>query len=304
MESKPGAVAYGKPGIDAHPHSRLGDIVILSKLRVNALVVATAVGGYYMARPDPVDGGVIAWVSVGTALVASGASAFNQIYERRTDTLMARTSGRPIAAGRMSPAQGAIVAAAFSAIGLACLIWGANQMAAAVALATLVSYAAIYTPLKRRTSLSTVVGAVPGALPPLIGWAAAGGSLTGVAPWSLFVLMFLWQLPHFLAIAWMFREDYARAGMPMLTVVDKDGSITGRQTLLWAAALVPASQLPFLFRIASPTYAIGALVLGLAQLVLAFRFARHRSIANARALFYGSIVYLPLLWLLMALGRP
>ena len=166
------------------------------------------------------------------------------------------------------------------------------------------SYAAIYTPLKRRTSLSTVIGAVPGALPPLIGWAAVRGSVAGPGPWSLFVLMFLWQLPHFLAIAWIYREDYARAGLPMLPVVDKHGGFTGRQTALWAAALIPASQLPFLFKLSSATYAVGAVALGLLQLALAVSFARHRSITNARRLFLASIIYLPLLWLLMAMGRP
>jgi protoheme IX farnesyltransferase len=144
-------------------------------------------------------------------------------------------------------------------------------------LATLGIYALVYTPLKRRTSLSTVVGAVPGALPPLIGWAAARGSIEGIAPWSLFVIMFLWQLPHFLAIAWIYRDDYARAGLPMLSVVDKHGGFTGRQAALWAAALVPFSQLPFLVGVASATYAVGAIMLGLAHLTVAIGFARHRS---------------------------
>jgi protoheme IX farnesyltransferase len=147
------------------------------------------------------------------------------------------------------------------------------------------------------------VGAVPGALPPLIGWAAAADSVTGVAPWSLFLIMFFWQLPHFLAIAWIYREDYARAGMPMLTVIDPAGGFTGRQSVLWAASLVPFSQLPYVFGLAGVGYAIGAFVLGVAQLVVAFRFARHRSIANARTLFYASIIYLPLLWALMVIGR-
>jgi protoheme IX farnesyltransferase len=166
-----------------------------------------------------------------------------------------------------------------------------------------VTYALVYTPLKRRSSLSTVVGAVPGALPPLIGWAAAGGSLATLAPWSLFGFMFLWQLPHFLAIAWIYRDEYARAGLPMLPVIDAAGAMTGRQAMLWAATIIPVSELPFLLGIASGVYAIGALVLGVGQLVLAMQFALRRSLGTARALFYGSITYLPLLWILMALSR-
>jgi protoheme IX farnesyltransferase len=198
---------------------------------------------------------------------------------------------------------GRSIALALSAVGLAGLWVVSNPAATLVAFATLVSYALVYTPLKRRTSLSTVVGAVPGALPPLIGWAAAGGSLASLAPWSLFLVMFLWQLPHFLAIAWIYRDDYARAGLPMLPVVDTNGAMTGRQAALWATMIVPASELPFLLGFAGATYAIGALVLGVAQLALAFRFALSRTLGTARALFYGSITYLPLLWLLMAFAR-
>jgi protoheme IX farnesyltransferase len=304
METKRAAVLYDKAAQDAPARSRVSDIVILSKVRVNALVVATTAGGYYLAKPEPVDLAVLALTCAGTALVASGASALNQVFERDTDKLMDRTRHRPVADGRLSAREGRLIGATLAIAGLAVLAVSANVVAAAVALATLVSYAGIYTPLKRRTSLSTVIGAVPGALPPLIGWAAARGSVTGAGAWSLFVVMFLWQLPHFLAIAWMYREDYARAGLPMLTVVDKHGGFTGRQTALWAAALIPASQLPFLFKLSSSTYAIGAVALGLLQLLLAIGFARHRSITNARRLFYGSIVYLPLLWLLMVMGRP
>jgi protoheme IX farnesyltransferase len=256
-----------------------------------------------MADPEPGSYVRLAVTCIGTALVASGAAAVNQVYERKTDALMERTRSRPVAGGRMQPIEGLVVAFLLSAAGLG-LLWGGTTLAAtAVAALTLLAYAAIYTPLKPITSLSTVVGAVPGALPPLIGWAAVQGSVSGMAPWSLFLIMFFWQLPHFLAIAWIYREDYARAGMPMLTVIDPHGGFTGRQSVLWAAALLPFSQLPFMFGIAGPAYAVGALLLGIAQLVVAFMFARHRSIANARRLFYASIVYLPLLWLLMVFAR-
>jgi heme o synthase len=299
---KPDALAYDKTA-DAATHSKVGDLLILAKVRVNALVVATTAGGYYMAKPDDLHVMSLAFVCLGTALVASGAAAINQVHEHDTDRLMNRTRRRPVADGRMTRREGTLVAAAFSLAGLLILGAASNLAAIAVATATLVSYAAVYTPLKRRTSLSTVIGAVPGALPPLIGWAAVRGSLDGPAPWTLFLIMFFWQLPHFLAIAWMYREDYARAGLPMLAVVDKHGAFTGRQATLWAAALLPFSQLPFLFGMTTALYAVGALVLGAGQLATAFAFARHRSIANARRLFFASIVYLPLLWLLMVLGR-
>ena len=284
-------------------HTRLDDLVVLTKVRLNALVVATTAGGYYMAAPRSIDLAALAITCLGTALVASGASAINQVDERDTDRLMNRTRTRPVADGRIGAGEGRVIALVLSAVGLLLLRVGASTGAALVALATLVTYALIYTPLKRRTSLATVVGAVPGALPPLIGWSAAGGSLLGAAPWSLFLLMFLWQLPHFLAIAWMYREDYARAGLPMLPVVDPQGVLTARQAMLWAATLLPISELPFLLGMSGPTYAIAALVLGVGQLALALRFMVSRTDQNARSLFYGSITYLPLLWIVMAAAR-
>jgi protoheme IX farnesyltransferase len=154
-----------------------------------------------------------------------------------------------------------------------------------------------------RPSPKELAGAIPGALPPIIGWAAAGGALSRPAPWSLFLLMFLWQLPHFLAIAWMFREDYARANLPTLPVVDRNGRMTARQVVLWAATLIPISELPFLLNLTGTVYAISALVLGLGLLALAFRFLMQRTDDNARALFFGSITYLPLLWIVMGIGR-
>ena len=203
----------------------------------------------------------------------------------------------------MGSNEGRAVAVGLSIAGLLILWLGANVSAMVVALATLLSYAFVYTPLKRRTSLATVVGAVPGALPPLIGWAASRGTVAEAAPWSLFLLMFLWQLPHFLAIAWLYREDYARAGLPMLSVVDREGVLTGRQATLWAATLVPFSVLPYLVGMAGPAYGAGAIVLGMVQLGLAINFAVRRSDASARTLFYGSITYLPLLWLLMVMDK-
>lgn len=283
--------------------TKLDDLVLLTKVRLNALVVATTAGGYYMAATGPIDPASLATTCLGTALVASAASAMNQVHERDLDRLMERTRIRPVAEGRMGPAEALAIAGVLGIAGLVILWLAAPPAAAVVALATLVSYVLIYTPLKRRTSLNTVIGAVPGALPPLIGWAAARGSLEGAAPWTLFLLMFLWQLPHFLAIAWMFRDDYARAKLPMLPVIDRDGAMTGRQAVLWAATLVPFSQLPFVLGLANATSGIGAIFLGLGLLGVAVQFAIRRTDANARLLFYASIIYLPLLWTLMAIGR-
>jgi len=182
------------------------------------------------------------------------------------------------------------------------IVASANLLAAAVALATLLSYVAVYTPLKRRSSFGTVIGAIPGALPPIIGWAAASGALPPQA-WALFGIMFLWQLPHFLAIAWLYREDYARAGFPMLPVLEPDGRSTGRQAVVYAAALVPLSLAPTLMRMAGEAYFAGALVLGLAFLGLTLQFARTRSVRDARRVFFGSIIYLPILWILMIVNK-
>ncbi len=300
---KPDALPYDKAHDEPAPRSKIADVLVLAKVRLNSLVVLTSAGGYYMAGPLGINPMALTLASAGTALVAAGAAAINQVAERDVDRLMERTRHRPMADGRMRVREGRAVAAALAAVGLITLWFGANPTAALVALATFLIYAFVYTPLKRRTSLSTIVGAVPGALPPLIGWAAARGTVSGPEPWTLFALMFAWQLPHFLSIAWLYREDYARAGLPMLSVLDRDGRVTGRQAALWAAMLVPVSLLPFLFGLATSVYAIGALVLGLLQLSVAIGFARHRSLANARRLFYASILYLPLLWALMALAR-
>lgn len=297
------AITCDQPNERAASHSKFGDLMMLAKPRLNALVVASTAGGFYMAGPAEITFGALGLTCLGTALVAGGASAVNQVYERDTDRLMTRTRTRPMADRRMSVSEALFAAAVMTVAGLAILWIAATPEAAWVAVATFVSYVFIYTPLKRRTSFSTVVGAVPGALPPLVGWAAVQGSVRGVEPWSLFLIMFFWQLPHFLAIAWMCRDDYARAGLPMLSVIDRDGAFTGRQTVLWAASLIPFGMLPFLFGMAGPAYAIGAVVLGIAQLVLAVAFARHRSTANARTLFFASIIYLPLLWILMVIAR-
>ena len=286
----------------AEGRSRAADYVTLAKPRLNMLVVASTLVGYVMGDGEMADVLRVVAMVGGTALVAGGASAFNQVFERRTDALMRRTRLRPMADGRMSPQDASLYAAVLSLAGLAALAVFVNILSALVALATLVSYAAIYTPLKLRTSFSTVIGAIPGALPPVIGWAAATNGL-GRGAWILFGILFLWQLPHFLAIAWMYREDYARAGFPMLPVIEPDGRSTARQSVLYAAALLPLSLAPTLVGITTTFYFVAALVLTLGFLALTLQFARTRSVADARRVFFGSIVYLPILWVLMIAGR-
>ena len=282
--------------------SRASDYVALAKPRLNGLVVASALAGYVMAGGDTADVVRVICTVAGTALVAGGASAFNQLLERDSDALMRRTRMRPLPDGRLQPSEAVVFGAVLSAAGLAILAAGVNALSAVVALATLASYAVVYTPLKRRTSFATVIGAFPGALPPAIGWAAGRGSLSQGA-WVLFGIVFLWQLPHFLAIAWIYREDYARAGLPMLPVIEPDGRSTARQAVAYSAALLPLAMAPTLIGMAGTVYFTGAFALTGALLILAIFFALDRSTLAARRLFYGSIIYLPLLWILMIADR-
>ena len=282
--------------------TRLNDFVALAKPRLNVLVVASSLAGYVMGGGEMSDAARVIFTVLGTALVAGGASAFNQVIERGPDGLMRRTRLRPVPDGRLQPAESLVFATLMSAAGLLVLAAGVNGLSAMVALATLLVYAVIYTPLKRRSSFSTVVGAIPGALPPVIGWAAARDTLAPGA-WILFAIVFLWQLPHFLAIAWIYREDYARAGFPMLPVIEPDGRSTGRQAIFYCAALLPVSLAPTLAGMADTMYFAAALLLGLAFLTLTIKFARTRAVADARRLFFGSIIYLPVLWIAMIAGR-
>lgn len=296
MKSAAGAVAL--------PAARLRglDYLALAKPRLNFLVVVSALAGYAMAGGEGSAVFLLVATTVGTALVAGGSSAFNQVIERGPDGLMRRTRLRPLPDNRLQSPQALAFAFVSSAAGLLVLASAVNLLSAGVALATLLIYVVIYTPLKRRTSFSTVIGAIPGALPPVIGWAAARGSLSQGA-WVLFGIVFLWQLPHFLAIAWMYREDYARAGFPMLPVIEPDGRSTARQAILYAAGLLPLSVVPTLMGMSGRIYFEGALALSLLYLALAIRFGMTRRTGDARRLFFGSILYLPLLWILMIADR-
>ena len=274
------------------------DYIALTKPRLNFLVVATSAAGYYLGAVNGVDPALMAQAVAGTALVAGGAAVLNQVYERDTDALMRRTRTRPLPAGRVPPAEAGLFGAVLSIAGIVLLALRANALAAGLALATLLVYLAVYTPLKRRTSLATLVGAVPGALPALIGWAASHGSIA-VGGATLFGIVFLWQIPHFMAISWLYREDYRSAGFPMLPVVEPDGRRAGRQAVLYAAALIPCTLAATFVGVAGAIYFSIALVLGIALFVLAVRFAVQRNDATARVLFFASIIYLPLLWIAM-----
>ena len=273
---------------------RFADFVALTKPRLNLLVLVTTLAGLYLASPAGVAVSLLVNTLFGTALVAGGAAALNQVWERRTDALMRRTSMRPLPGGRLGIIEGTWFGVLLSVIGLAQLAVAVNGTAAAVAGSTLISYVLVYTPLKLRTSLATLVGAIPGALPPVIGWSAATGRIS-LEALVLFGIVFFWQMPHFLAIAWLYRDDYANAGIPLLPVLEPDGRRTGQQALLYSAALWPVSLLPAAVGLAGIAYIIVATALGLLFVWLALRFARERSMATARALFLFSITYLPLL---------
>jgi protoheme IX farnesyltransferase len=286
----------------AAPARAIADFVALTKPRVNSLVVMTTAIGFYLAAIGPIDPWILVHTLVGTMLVASGAAAFNQVLERDVDRRMRRTCGRPLAAGRLAPGEAAWFALALSLTGLAELATRTTVLAALVAFATVVSYALVYTPLKRYTSLSTVVGAVPGALPPLIGWAAARGSLS-VEAWTLFAIVFVWQMPHVLAVSWMYREDYERGGIRVLPVIEPDGASTGRQMVSYSAALIPISLLPSAIGLAGDLYLGAALLMGTGLLALSIGFARHLTRDRARRLFYASLLYLPVLWVLLVASQ-
>lgn len=245
---------------------------------------------------------VLVHVFIGTAAVGAGAGALNQYAERAYDAMMKRTEQRPLPAGRLQPAQALMFGATAGLGGIAYLALATTLTAGALAAVTLASYLFIYTPLKRRTPFATVVGGIPGALPPLIGWTAVHGGVD-MAGWSLFFVVFFWQMPHFLALAWMYRRDYARAGYQMLTVLDPEGLATSRQILVYTTVLVPAALMPTLVGIAGVTYFAGALLLSAAFFAAAIQLYRERSNQNARRLFFASLAYLPALFGLMLLDR-
>jgi heme o synthase len=272
----------------------LGDLAELVKARLTLLVLVTTAVGFYLGAPSDVVPIALLHAVFGTALAAAGAAALNQWWERQLDALMHRTRTRPIPGGRMLPRDALILGSLLSVGGVAYLAVVCNWLSAALAAATIAIYIFGYTPLKRLSTTNTLVGAIPGALPPMIGWAAARGTLEWPA-WTLFAILFCWQMPHFFAIAWMYREDYERAGFRMLSTKDLDGRRSGRQSVFFAALLVIASCMPALLELSSRSFLVIELVLGLGFLGLALRFYARRNVSRARQLFIGSIIYLPLL---------
>ena len=278
------------------------DYLELTKPRVTLMVVITMAFGYYIGSRGAMDWMLLLHALLGTTLVAGGTSALNQYWERDLDAKMQRTKNRPLPSGRLQPRDALIFGTIISLAGIVHLLVMINALTALLAAATLISYVFLYTPLKQKNSLSTIVGAVPGALPPLGGWAAARNDLS-IEGWILFAILFIWQLPHFLAIAWIYREDYLRGGFPLLTVIDPDGDSAGRQIISNCLALLPVSLLPTIVGMAGRFYFIGALALSLFFLACGVAVMRHRSNVTVRRLLHASLLYLPSLLALMALDK-
>ncbi len=270
----------------------------LVKARLTTLVLLTTLVGFYLGWRGAMNFALMFNALAATALVAAGASALNQLLEREFDAKMHRTQDRPLPSGRLQPATVAIFGGACSVAGIVYLALAVNLLTSVIGAVTLVSYLFIYTPLKRVTWLNTAIGAVPGAMPPLMGWTAARGELSGEG-WALFAILFFWQLPHFFAIAWIYRDEYARAGFKMLPGIDPDGSRTAQQSVSNTLALLAVSLCPFVFKMAGTTYLAGAVVLSAGFLWCAIQFSRELTLARAKQLFFASIIYLPLLLVLM-----
>ncbi len=278
------------------------DYLELTKPRVTLLILMSTCVGFCLGSAGNLSLPLLAFTLLGTALAASGTAALNQFWERDADGKMLRTKDRPLPAGRMLPWKALWFGIALSLLGIVLLAWLTNFLAGLLAALTLGSYLFLYTPLKTRTPHCTLVGAFPGAIPPLIGWAAARGDISVVAC-ILYLMLFLWQFPHFLAIAWMYREDYARGGIAMWPVIEPDGKTTGRQIVIYSAALIPISLIPSLVGFSGALYLCGALILGLAYLHFSVSVAKVKSTLQARRLLQASVVYLPLVYVLLLVDK-
>ena len=274
----------------------------LTKPRITWLILMSTGIGYFFGHRGPLDFWLLLNTLLGTALLASGTATLNQWYERDADARMHRTESRPLPAGLVTPLKALLFGLALIALGELELALGVNALTAWIGFATVASYLLLYTPMKQRTWLSTTVGAFPGAMPPLIGFAAASGALT-LDAWVLFAIVFLWQFPHFYAIAWMYKDDYARAGIRMLPVVEPDGVSTSRHILAFALILLPVSLLPGFLNMTGHWYLAAALMLGAFFLRAAVRVARDRTLPNARLVLKASVIYLPLLYMALVLDR-
>jgi heme o synthase len=278
------------------------EYLALAKPELTLLSVFTALGGAYLAAPDGIPYRILLHTFLGTLLVGGGAGALNQYLERDFDALMKRTENRPIPGGRVRPLEALIFGLVLAAAGVANLFLFANPLAGFLSVVTLVTYLFLYTPLKRLTPFATIVGGIPGGLPPVIGWAAVRGEV-GIEAGALFAILFFWQLPHFFALAWMYRKDYAKGGYKILTVLDPEGVATSRQIMIYSVTLLPASVLPVYLDLLGPVYFCGAFLLSLVFLLSALQLFRQRTNAAARRLFYVTLAYIPLLGLLMIMDK-
>lgn len=280
-------VAENKPRLVA-------DLAELVKARLTLLVLLTTAVGFYVGAQGPIDYTALFHVVFGTAAAAAGAAALNQWWERKADALMNRTKARPVPAGRMRPTEALIVGSSLSVFGIVYLVFACNVLSAVLAAITIVIYIFAYTPLKRISTFNTLVGSIPGAIPPMIGWAAARGRIDAGA-WSLFAILALWQLPHFFAIAWMYRDDYSRAGFQMISMDDRSGERSASQSVFFCILLLIVAGIPAFLEIAQWIYVPIELALGGLFIAMAMRFLRLRTREAARTLFVTSIVYLPFL---------
>jgi protoheme IX farnesyltransferase len=278
--------------------TRFADLMELTKPRITFLVLVTTAVGFYMGSSDGINYLLLFHAILGTALIASGASALNQYVERHLDARMVRTRNRPLPDGRLQTNEALTFSMAISLAGIVYLLYFVNALTAVLGLATLAGYILVYTPLKTRTALCTLIGAFPGAAPPVMGWTAARGEIDAVAL-SLFAILFLWQMPHFFAIAWIFTEDYVRAGFSMHV----SGERTGRQIIFFCCILIPVSVLPTVFGLTGMTYLVGAILMGFIYLGYGFAVALFRSNTYARRLLRVSVIYLPALLILMMLDK-
>ncbi len=261
-------------------------------------VVLSAITGFCVASRGRLDYSALLTMGAGVGLLASGLSALNQFFERKLDARMRRTELRPLPSGKIAPKSALLFGLLLSAAALAVLALAINPLTGLLGVLTLVSYLFVYTPLKTRTTVSTAIGALPGAMPPLLGWAAVHNEVS-VGGWVLFAILFLWQFPHFLAIAWMYREDYERAGVKVLPVVEPEGRVTGQQIMAYTLLLLPVSLLPAMMNLAGTVYFVGALLLGVGLLYFSARAARAKTAWQARRLLLASVIYLPALYALL-----
>ncbi len=281
---------------------RITAFVALTKPRIALMLVLTSAAGFYLGSKGSFDYALFANSLVAITLLAFGVATLNQYWERDLDTQMERTAMRPLPKGRITPNEALIFGVVQCAVAEAYLFFVVNSLTAILGLVVIVGYVLVYTPLKTRTSVSTAIGAIPGALPPLMGWTAAANEIS-IGAWAIFATQMIWQYPHFLAIAWLYREQYAKAGILMLPVVEPEGKLTARQIVLFAIMLVPVSLAPFFFGFAGPVFLSGSILIGIVFLWMSIKAARSRSNESAKRLLMTTVIYLPLLFLLMVADK-